>query len=385
MPRRRRVKREGEATVWVARVSSSPYLAIRWLDPDSGRTCQRSTGCTRRRDAEREAAKLAEKLEAGIIDQEFGWDQFRERYEREKLAGHPCGTRKNWESVANRYEDTVNPQSIHQAADPRRISRYIGCLRADGLRETTITGHVRYLHAAFQWAADMLLIKMVPHWPKLVRQQKWRFMRGRPLTPAEFRRMLRAAKVERPGNWRAWVRLLRGLWLSGLRIGEAIILSWDGGGFAVDLTGKHPAFRIQADSQKSGRDELLPMTPDFARWLLRTSEVGRTGLVFPLAGQAGQMTIKRVSRTISAIGRRAGVAVSADPPKHASAHDLRRSFGTRWAKRVMPAVLRRLMRHASIETTMRYYVDIEADELAADLWGQEKVRATAAGPVVNAN
>ncbi len=54
--------------------------------------------------------------------------------------------------------------------------------------------------------------------------------------------------------------------------------------------------------------------------------------------------------------------------KFASAHDLRRSFGTRWAKRVMPAVLQKLMRHSAIETTLRYYADLDVDDLAADLW-----------------
>lgn len=54
--------------------------------------------------------------------------------------------------------------------------------------------------------------------------------------------------------------------------------------------------------------------------------------------------------------------------KYASAHDLRRSFGSRWARKVMPAVLQRLMRHESIETTMKYYVDLDADELAEELW-----------------
>lgn len=34
----------------------------------------------------------------------------------------------------------------------------------------------------------------------------------------------------------------------------------------------------------------------------------------------------------------------------------------------MPAVLQKLMRHSAIETTLRYYADIDADELAADLW-----------------
>jgi len=42
--------------------------------------------------------------------------------------------------------------------------------------------------------------------------------------------------------------------------------------------------------------------------------------------------------------------------KFASAHDLRRAFGQRWAIRIMPTVLRELMRHADISTTMKYYV-----------------------------
>jgi hypothetical protein len=52
----------------------------------------------------------------------------------------------------------------------------------------------------------------------------------------------------------------------------------------------------------------------------------------------------------------------------ASAHDLRRAFGLRWSARVMPAVLQQLMRHESIETTMRYYVGRDADALADALW-----------------
>ena len=58
--------------------------------------------------------------------------------------------------------------------------------------------------------------------------------------------------------------------------------------------------------------------------------------------------------------------------KYASGHDLRRSFGNRWASRVKPPVLQRLMRHASIQTTLTYYVDLDADEVADGLWEAEK-------------
>ena len=36
----------------------------------------------------------------------------------------------------------------------------------------------------------------------------------------------------------------------------------------------------------------------------------------------------------------------------------------------MPAVLKRLMRHAEIGTTMKYYVTIDADDVADEFWGQ---------------
>ena len=50
--------------------------------------------------------------------------------------------------------------------------------------------------------------------------------------------------------------------------------------------------------------------------------------------------------------------------KYASAHDFRRAFGSRWANRVMPVILQQLMRHASISTTMEFYVGRNAEAAA---------------------
>jgi hypothetical protein len=38
------------------------------------------------------------------------------------------------------------------------------------------------------------------------------------------------------------------------------------------------------------------------------------------------------------------------------------------AKRVMPAVLEKLMRHSAVETTLRHYAAIDADDWAEGLW-----------------
>ena len=129
-------------------------------------------------------------------------------------------------------------------------------------------------------------------------------------------------------------------------------------------------FGIYGEAQKSGRDELLPMAPDFAQFIQETAEHQRCGKVFKLIGpRSGRpLAPADVGEAIRRIGRKAGVVVNKADGKYATAHDLRRAFGTSWAKRVMPAVLKRLMRHSSINTTMAYYVDLEASEVADDLW-----------------
>ncbi len=200
-------------------------------------------------------------------------------------------------------------------------------------------------------------------------------MKGRPITTEEFERMLDVVPEVRPDDSHVWGRYLRGLWLSGLRRGESLILSWDDDtDVAVDLSGKHPRFRIFAEGQKRHQDELLPMTPDFAEWLLATPEELQTGLVFPLPVNADA-----AGRIVSNIGRRAKVVVDKATGKFATTHDLRRSFGTRWAARVKPATLQKLMRHADIKTTMDYYVRQDADDIADELWASHHGQGNSLG------
>ena len=179
---------------------------------------------------------------------------------------------------------------------------------------------------------------------------------------------------------RAWRHYLRGLWASGLRLQESLELYWDREDKLhpiLPLPGKGlPVLRILAELEKGHADRLLPIAPEFAVFLLETPEGDRTGAVFKLPKQKCRGVAARADwagRIISAIGSKAGVIVRKDPGdpdkrKFASAHDLRRAFGSRWAERVMPAVLQQLMRHESIETTLRYYVGLNAERTAETCW-----------------
>jgi integrase len=91
-------------------------------------------------------------------------------------------------------------------------------------------------------------------------------------------------------------------------------------------------------------------------------------------GKPVNRTRHAVGKYVKAIGTKAGV-ITEQREKNgklvnvfATAHDLRRAFGFRWSRCVMPAVLRELMRHESLETTMRYYVGVNAEATADELW-----------------
>ncbi len=137
-------------------------------------------------------------------------------------------------------------------------------------------------------------------------------------------------------------------------------------------------FRIAAAAEKGNQDRLLPMTPDFAAMLQAVPERERRGRVFKLLAIDGKPLVTTrwvVGPMVSDIGASAGVVVDerikAGKPvrKFASAHDLRRAFGFRWAMKVKSiVVLKELMRHEDISTTMRFYVGQNAEAVADAVW-----------------
>ena len=206
----------------------------------------------------------------------------------------------------------------------------------------------------------------MPKFPNLKQPHKTKAMRGRVVTAEEFGRMLKAVDTL-PECQHVPVRfLLRGLWLSGLRLGEVSSLSWDpwGEGIRVDISGEFVVAMIDAEDEKGGRDREYPVTPDFEEFLLSVPEDEREAHVFNPESYSGVChRLDTVSKAIVKLGTVAGVKVDQNSkrdrktgkmktvPVFASAHDLRRAFGYRWARRVMPMVLKELMRHEIVTTT----------------------------------
>jgi integrase len=288
------------------------------------------------------------------------WDDYVEYFTKNHLSGLSKGYRNVLLPVVGKFHAFAKPRYL-QDITPQMIRRWIADLQDSGLATATIHSYWGSLSAFLRIGVDDGIIKAIPkiRLPKLDRRS---MSKGRAITGEEFDRMLAAVDEIAPKQAEHWKFLLQGLWNCGLRIGEAYALSWDESDFRVDLEQKYPCFVIAAAGQKSRRKQTLPIPPEFTEMLRSVPVPRRRGKVFKLQSERGNpLGQTQVERAVAKFGREAKIKVGAN--KTATAHDLRRSFGSRWALRVMPQVLQQLMRHADIQTTMRFYVDLKAQDL----------------------
>tara|TARA_R110002072_G_scaffold302354_1_gene484868 strand:+ start:45233 stop:45715 length:483 start_codon:yes stop_codon:yes gene_type:complete len=141
------------------------------------------------------------------------------------------------------------------------------------------------------------------------------------------------------------------------------------------MSDEYVSLSIPGDHEKGGKDRAYPAAAEFAELLRAIPDDQLTGFVFNpkpsriLKGNdRANPTLS--GKTIARIGEAAAVVVDrkGEGVTYASSRDLRRSFGLRWSCRVMPLVFQGLMRHESIDTTMKYYVGEDAQTTAAELY-----------------
>jgi len=320
------------------------------------------------------------------------WDEFRDRFDDEYLSSKAEKTQSMASTVFALVERIIPCQRLLDLNE-QRLAYFVNQLRNENIgtdekpkhrRPATIETYMVHLMASLNWAVRVKLLREAPDvvMPKLPDDDEE--MKGRPITGEEYDRMIAAiGKTLKSRNYpevkpqvmESWNYLLEGLWLSGLRLGEAMNLSWDDDSkITVQCDGRRPLLHFSAKSNKRRKTIRCPMTPDFWEFLSTTPEDQRTGNVFAPLGIRGKAVRAPtwISRVIGRFGQNAGIKVKEDDEtdylKFASAHDLRRSFGERWAPRIMPKVLKELMRHKRIDTTMKYYVGQNAEATADVVW-----------------
>lgn len=350
--------------VIVFKPTDRKFFHAQWTDPESGRKKTKSTGHEKRRDAERWAAKLEKELANGELqpNSRLTWKEFRERVKRDLLPEKRESTQCSYLGTMNAVEEHLSPLLV-SGINAEAIDNFKSAMREKGSRETTIAQKLRTLKAILRWGHRRKLIRSLP---PIEMPRYTKVAAGRPISDAEFLKVIKAVNSV-VGDERAasWIHFIQGLWTSGLRIGEAARLTWDNPSLPrVDIERARPMLIISGQHQKSGRDTITPVVPEFLELLRKTPESDRTGFVFnplPMRVKGPRLTLDAMKHTVASIGKASGVRVNSDRESYVSAHDLRRSFCYRWAKRVLPQVLRVLARHQDVATTLTYYADADAD------------------------
>jgi integrase len=348
------------------------YLYLRYTDPVTGQKIEKSSGTAKKREAIKAAGEWQAELQNGLATKNarLKWSVFRESYQEHVEATLSSGTADKTSVMFNTVADVMKPDSV-QRITAQWISRFQSELLKSSREPSTVEGYCRHLKAALNWGKGQGLITSVPLFNPLKKARTAKLMKGRPITLEEYERMLQAVTDHLSPKQHGSVKfLIEGLWLSGLRLNEALGLTWDqwADGIRVDTSGEYVKLLIPSESEKGGRDRVYPVTPDFAELLRAVPKDQRTGFVFnPVTRKNVSHRLDTVCKLVSEVGAKACVKVDQKKGKavYASAHDLRRSFGYRWSRKVSTMVLKELMRHASVTTTEKYYVDIDADSTGA--------------------
>jgi hypothetical protein len=158
-----------DIVVWVIKYRDRPHYMMRYVDPLTGRQCAKSTGTHIKREAERLAAKWEEELRSGRYQRpsRTSWDEFRERYEKEKGASLAANSLNATITAFNHLERVIHPERLSSLTSSV-LSRFQAKLREESMKETTIATHLRHLRAALSWAVSMDLLTKVPelHMPR---------------------------------------------------------------------------------------------------------------------------------------------------------------------------------------------------------------------------
>jgi integrase len=342
-------------------------------DDAGGREVTRSAGTADFAEAQRAAERWEQEL--GVFRGDVGWAYFKARFLQEGCSTVSPRSKSAAFTALDHFERLVPVESITEVTSDH-LSTFRDRLLGRDLEISTVNKQLRHLKIALRWAVRLKMLAELPHVP-LSKGGNRKFMRGRPVTEAELKKLLKAAGAATgEADASTWRRVLELLWWSGLRIEELTDFSWDTPPVLVQLDAQpYPQVLFYVEGHKARRDEAWVCPPDLAAWLAKTPARKRSGLVAPIPFTTGDVRAK-ASAAVARIGRAAGVVVDTidGEPRYASAHDLRRSFGTRWALQVPPVVLQRLMRHKSIETTMKYYVGLDVSQYGALLWREQPAR-----------
>lgn len=359
---------------------------IRWTEPD-GKIGRISAGASDKKSVQLKLEEVKAKLLLGAtVDNQRS---------RKRSAKATTGENTPWTTLSHNYrnlklvhdrETTINSESprldcfdrilgetpiVEIATKPKlsKIKQQLlkgqGSLSGKVRTKSNVNTYLRVIRTVLNWAhKDQGILDAPVSIQMLKVDNDEGEAKGRPITEAEFDLMLEASETVCPCRTEETKLLLKGIYYSGLRLDEAMNFTLsDRSRIHIDETPSGVVIVFPAAKHKKARRSTIATIPDFQHLIASLPNDRKDGFVFRPAmqnGRKGRPQAKCVGRTIIKIGEEANIVVN-DSGSFAGAHSLRRGFAQRMADLGMvPKDLMDIMRHSSIETTMKYYTSKNA-------------------------
>jgi integrase len=338
-----------------------------WRDPATGRKCSRECQGWTPAEVQREQEALEARL--GPTGPSLSWGEFVSRRLADYAARHRPSSTRVLKSVLRRYEVVMAPKRLGDVTRESLQAYLAGQLGAgtvvplpagpgapprtrvlSAVRGATANKHLGMLRGAFAWASASGVLSGEWLNPcRGIRRMKETHISRCVYDRRESVDLLIRTVAKEDVKWE--VAALLGF-ECGLRVDEIAHLTWA----LVDVPGREVLVQPGPDGwTPKGLSGRLAMTS----WL--ASALGRLEHEGPrvVGGSSPAGFIRRFRAELRAACKVAGLP-------EITPHGLRRTFGTILANSGMQAQqLQRVMRHADIGTTLKYYVRID-DRRAAE-------------------
>jgi len=224
----------------------------------------------------------------------------------------------------------------------------------DNVAYNTARTYINYMNIIFNRAIKSGIYKKENPFIRLKRKDKL-FIRTIPEN--EFELILNYLKETNLKLYR-YIYFMK---LTGFRLDEAIQLKWEQIHWDENV--------IDMITYKDSRHDLFPLNIEkgiLKEFLLSFRK--ESGIIFNLNKDWVRVPFQKAIEKINEINKKDNKKWN-DIKKY-TIHDIRRTFGTKYAKLLMPIQLMKLMRHKDITTTLRYYVNMEVTDIADELNGK---------------
>ena len=348
--------------------SSKCCYYLKWKDPHTGKWRTQQTDITRRNQrGEKAAAALASEKQKELgrhrrsASGSMTWEAFQEMYRERRLNLTSRDNQAKFRAASAFLdevitEDRIGPLWIEDVS-PILLLRVEEQMRKR-LAPGSIASYSATLRAAFGWAAKVGLMHTLPHRPPETVEYLLPAMRLQVITGEHLDRILAAVpKVVGRQHAAGVSDYIRALWLGGCRLIEPSLMHSNRLDLhhPIVLHGEHPMM-AWTSWQKNKRDQIAPITLDFASFLRPRCEGHR--FIFNPTCEHGRIESKhQLSKVIAEVGKRSKVIAEPATQKTVTAKHFRSSFVSRWSSRGMPLEhVQRIVRHSSPATTERYYL-----------------------------